>query len=263
MAYRQLEERFSESPESNPAPIPDKPVGRVRELDAINKVLTHISEHPEPLHLWLYGPQGVGKTLCATHTALELKKTKQIPVAISNCWNSNSLYALVNDIIDQFSILRAELQDTRFKIEKIKRHLRDRPCIFIIDEIDRLDMKERNAVLYQFQELANFWIIAISHQSPQKLGIEPRVWSRLSPIVIDFEAYTIDEITDLLKREIETSTYSITPTPTQIHMIAEQSNGDARRAKKLLTQRLVLGLSDIGRPQTSPKGRKNGAGEQK
>jgi len=233
---------------SSLGPRPEQPIDRVREIDALKKVFAHVGSHPQPLHLWIWGPPGTGKTHCARFAALELAEKRQALMAQSNCWQSNSLYALVNDIINQFSILRAELQDTRFKIERIQRQIANRQCIFIIDEIDRLDHKERNAVLYQFHGMKNFWLVAISHQDPRKLGIEPRVWSRLSPIFVAFNPYTTKEIIQLLKHELEHSDHKISPTAKQLQEIAEQSGGDARFAKKLLTQRVILGLSDVAQP---------------
>ncbi|MFH1373242.1 MAG: AAA family ATPase [bacterium] len=250
MAYRQLEEQLREPSWQKPIPKPQRPVGRQRELTALQRILSHVGKHPTPLHTWIWGSQGAGKTHCAQYAASELAETRQASVACSNCWNSNSLYALVNDIVDQFSILRAELQDTRFKIERIKKHMDKKQCIYIIDGIDRLDTKERNAVLYQFHEMGNFWIVAISNETPQKLGIEPRVWSRLSPIFVNFNPYTTKEIIQLLKHDLEKSDHKTKPTAKQLQEIAEQSGGDARFAKKLLTQKVMLGLSDVAHSHT-------------
>jgi Cdc6-like AAA superfamily ATPase len=249
MAYRQLrelEDRIKDSATPKPFPEPEQPIGRTRELEAIRRVLSLVTSQPDPVHLWVWGPQGTGKTHCTTYAASEIAKSHRILLAYSNCWSSNSLYALVNDVIDQFGVLRAELQDTRFKLERIKKHVGDRQCIFIIDEVDRLEAKERNAVLYQFHDLKNFWIVAISHQEPQKQGIEPRVWSRLSPVTVAFSPYTDEELRELLKHELKKSTYDVKPTASQLRVIAEQSDSDARRAKKLLVQKVVLGLADVG-----------------
>ncbi len=245
MAYRRLGDRIGKSLEQRKFPSQDPPVGREKELAAIKRIIGLVKNQPSPLHIWIWGPPGSGKTHCVMHVVSELAKLQQISAAYSNCWNSNSLYALVNDIIDQFSILRAELQDTRFKIDRIKKHIKDQQCIFVIDEIDRLDSKERNAVLYQFQDLSNVWIVAISHTEPYKLGIEPRVWSRLSPIQVAFNQYSVGDIEDLLKKHIELSDYKSQPSPIQIREVAEQAQGDAQRAKKLLTQKVILGLDDL------------------
>jgi Cdc6-like AAA superfamily ATPase len=106
--------------------------------------------------------------------------------------------------------------------------------------------KEQKSVLHQFQGFGNFWIVAISHHEPQKQGIEPRVWSRLSPVTVAFSPYTEAEVRELLKHELKKSTYDVKPTSSQLRVIAEQSDGDARRAKKLLVQKVVLGLDDVG-----------------
>jgi cell division control protein 6 len=256
MAYRQIEEKIKNPPLEKPVQEPEQPIGRTLELEALRKVFAYVSSHPNPLHIWIWGPQGTGKTLCATYAATELTKSKTALVAHSNCWSSNSLYALVNDIIDQFGILRAELQDTRFKIDRIRKHVKDKQCVFVIDEIDRLDAKERNAVLYQFMDLQNFWIVAISHKDPRKLGIEPRVWSRLSPIMAAFNPYTTEEILNILKYDLRKSHYDVTPTSQQLQELAEICNGDARIAKKLLVQKIILGLSDVTPPLTEKETRR-------
>jgi Cdc6-like AAA superfamily ATPase len=248
MAYRQLEEKIRESPASRFKEKPEQPIGRQNELSGIREVFAHIGKSSTPLHIWIWGPEGVGKTHCALNLAMTEAENHKAMVAYSNCWKSNSLYALVNDIIDQFGILRAELQDTRFKIERIAKHTQDHQCLFIIDEIDRLDAKERNAVLYQFNDLKNVWIVAISHLEPQKLGIEPRVWSRLSPVTIAFDKYSTEEIVALLTHHSQKADLKELPNPEKIREIAIESEGDFRRAKKLLTQKGILGLSDIKMP---------------
>ncbi len=105
-------------------------------------------------------------------------------------------------------------------------------------------MKERNSVLYQFHDLNNFWIVAISHKNPLKLGIEPRVWSRLSPILVKFESYSISEMVVLLNNKLKSENQSVRIPDEEIWNIARQAEGDAHKAKNLLQQKLVLGTSE-------------------
>lgn len=72
-----------------------------------------------------------------------------------------------------------------------------------------------------------------------------RVWSGLSPVLVAFSPYSTDDVIALFEQALDYSTPDERPSSKRSGEVAEQSGGDAQRAKKLLQQRIILGLSDV------------------
>ncbi len=128
--------------------IPDKIFAREGQINEILQHLSPLQKRRRPLNLWLHGPPGTGKTTTALYVLKELKEKANINGILVNCWEKNSFYDILDDIILQLRILRAEEHRTSLKLEKLRKHLSGSSFVVVLDEIDQLKTSERATVLY-------------------------------------------------------------------------------------------------------------------
>lgn len=92
--------------------VPEGIVGREGETRQIRHCLYPATQRRKPLHVWIHGGSGAGKTALARFMLSELKRKQGIEGAYVCCWQHHTLYKVVDALIEQLRILRAEQQDT-------------------------------------------------------------------------------------------------------------------------------------------------------
>jgi Cdc6-like AAA superfamily ATPase len=184
-----------------------------------------------PVNAWLYGPPGSGKTLLAKSTISEFfaSGTSRLNVYV-NCWRHRTLCGVLKAIIDELRIFGPEAQDTNIKLDCVRRFLRDRPTIILLDAIDRPMPAKREEIIHALLGLSKTGVICVASATSALAAMDERIRSRLSPALIELPAYSIMELeailTDRAYRGLAPGSWS----PATIRHIALRSSGDARVA---------------------------------
>ncbi|MGA2916614.1 MAG: AAA family ATPase [Sedimentisphaerales bacterium] len=224
--------------------IPEKLFGRESQIQEILKCLSGLQNKHKSINLWLYGPPGTGKTTTAHYVLKELKEKANINGILVNCWEKNSFYDILDDIILQLRILRAEEHRTSLKLEKLRKHLSGSSFVVVLDEIDQLKASERSTVLYNLDLLSCIGLICISNSRQAQFELEDRVRSRLNAYSVYFPAYAVEEIIEIVANRVRPFLPEELCSEVAIGQIARMSCGDARVAIRTLQAAAQLAESD-------------------
>lgn len=213
--------------------VPDKLHARDEYLTQLKTCLAPALKGRKPLHALLVGPSGSGKTAVAK-TMLKNASASQIPNAYVNCWDTPSFYAILDNIVAQLGILRAEKIDTGFKIKVIEEHLRKKPSILVLDEIDKLPPKEANSALYNLSSMGNTGLICIAQDKHFFHSLEERVQARLYPTLIIFGSYSDAQVSEIVRHRSSHALADAAIDEAQLRFIASQCGGNARIGLEIL-----------------------------
>ena len=209
-------------------------MGREAQLQMLELCLLPAKQRKKPLHAWIFGRSGTGKTTIAKCLLKQLEKETHITATYINCWEYNSFYAIVDKLIRDFRILGAEKLHTTYKMERLQEYIGKRPLLILLDEIDRLPSRDRNSLLYNLCSIENAGLFCICDNRTVLFSLEDRVKSRLSPKQIEFTPYSTDNLIDILKQRAnlalnpEAWDYKI------LEKIASLSEGNARLGIQIL-----------------------------
>jgi len=221
---------------------PERLSHRDQQIREISRCLSPATKKRKPIHLWLHGKAGSGKTSTAKHVLSLLKKKFQIDGLLVNCWEKDSFFEILDDIVLQLRILRAEEHRTSLKLEKFREHLSTRPFIVILDEIDRLKPSERSTTVYNLDSVGNVGIVCISSSYESLFEMEERVRSRLNPHPVSFPPYSCGSLVEILTHRAGLALPADARTVKALKRIAGLAQGDARVA--IRTLRNATELSD-------------------
>ena len=191
-------------------------------------------EKKAPIHVWAHGKPGTGKTLTSKFFLKLLREKYSVNGIYINCWECRTLYAVLDRLILEFKILGADKPDTRFKMERLKRYLGNKPFVFVLDEIDMPSPKERNNIIYNLMNLGNVGLICISYSRQTYYELDNRVKSRLNPLFIEFELYSDEDVVSILKERAEAGLSPDSWAEADLEKIAYLSKGDVRTALQTL-----------------------------
>lgn len=205
-----------------------------------------------PLHVWVYGKPGTGKTTAAKHILEKMNKEAGVKGIYINCWHHDSLYSILDYITAELRILRAEEQRTARKLEKFQKHLNEEPFIIILDEMDRPSPKERETIIYSLCSMNKVGLICISNSCDCLFELDARVRSRLNPALVPFNSYSQDQLSVILTDRAQDALAEAALEDGIIHKIAKLADGDARVALQTLKKAAWLAekerASNIGHP---------------
>jgi cell division control protein 6 len=127
-------------------------------------------------------------------------------------------------------VLCTEERNTGLKLEEVRKHINDDFFVLILDEIDTLPLRERDATLYNLCNVDNIGLICIGESQFPLLTLEDRVKSRLNPQIIPFPQYATNELVGILRQRAEMGLVPDAWSHKILERIAELSEGEARIA---------------------------------
>jgi len=199
----------------------------------------------KPMHAWVFGRPGTGKTLVSKHVLMKLEKESLISGIYINCWEHGSYYSVLDKLVRELRILGAEKLNTSFKLERLKQFLGNRPFVIILDEIDRAKTPERDSIVYNLCNLGNVGLICICNSPFVFYSMDERIRSRLNAKQVEFAPYSKSELMRILKQRANLALNPKVWNIIILRKIAELAGGDARVAIHTLKNAALNAESDF------------------
>jgi archaeal cell division control protein 6 len=199
------------------------------------------------MHVWLHGSSGAGKTAVATSVLSRLRQEAAVQFVSVNCWEKDTLYEILDQIIAELKVFRAEEHRSSVKMERLQRQLGSRCLLILLDEIDKIAPCERARVLYSLNQLGNTGLICISASLGSFYEMEERIRSRINPRTVAFKPYSAEEIAEILNQRAQVALAQDACPAFLIKRMAAVCNGDSRVAIKTLRN-----AADVAQRQGHP-----------
>jgi len=189
----------------------------------------------KPLDCLCHGKPGTGKTLLIKYILQQLSDQTSALTFYVNCWENKTLNLILDRLVEQAEVFVPETKYS-VKISRLKRKIGNRPCVIALDEVDKLDSKELNDVLYMLKNLGKVGIICISNTRKYILNLDPRITSRIRFRSVNFPPYSDEELLTILKHRVIDCRALFPDTYSQkiLERIADLAAGDARIAIQTL-----------------------------
>lgn len=220
--------------------VPANLRAREAQSEQIMCCLSPVITRHKPIHTWLHGKAGTGKTSTAMHVLRHLDERNSVKSIYINCFKHDTFYEILDAMVSEFRVLRADEHRTSFKLEKLRSFLKDRPFVVVLDEVDQVKPRELSSVLYNLDSMLNAGIVCLSDSTRSLMELEERVRSRLNPHTISFPAYPHQALVGILMRRAELALAKGSWSLTALKRIAAMARGDARAGIRMLRRAAIL-----------------------
>jgi cell division control protein 6 len=200
----------------------------------------------KPIHAWIFGRPGTGKTLVSKHILKKMEKESHVKGVYINCWENSSYYSVLDKLVRIQRILGADKLNTSYKLERLKQFLGDKPFIIILDEIDKPNRHERDSIIYNnLCNTGKIGLVCICNSPFVLYSLDERIRSRLNAKQIEFNTYSKIGLVHILKQRAELALNPKSWSLKTIRKIAELAGGDARVAIQTLKNSALNAENDF------------------
>ena len=236
-----------------PSYLPEKLPHREKQIDQLAQILVTALRGARPSNVLIFGKTGTGKTAVVKYLETQLRKVDpsgKVTYVYMNCEIVDTPYGVLQSVGNRFiEDLERRIPFTGLSTDRVYSMLLEkldeerRVVILVLDEIDKIVLKNGDDILYQLAKInedlkqARISIIGISNDVKFTDVLDPRVRSRLSDEKMLFPPYNADELRDILTHRAE---IAFAPgivddgVLSLIAALAAAEHGDARRAIDLL-----------------------------
>ncbi|MEE8167904.1 MAG: ORC1-type DNA replication protein [Candidatus Hydrothermarchaeales archaeon] len=224
---------------------------RDAEIKQLASILAPALKGETPSNILIYGKSGTGKTIVSKFICHELKETGVklgVPVATVyiNCETTDTKYRVLANLAKQFG---ENVPFTGWPTDKVYSALLEaadkdkKRIIILLDEIDKLVIKDGDKVLYNLTRMnselenARVSIVGISNDLKFTNYLDARVQSSLGQEEVVFSPYNARQLEDILTQRAELAFKPGVLDEFVIPLcsaLAAREHGDARKALDLL-----------------------------
>lgn len=152
----------------------------------------------KPLHAWVHGPPGSGKTYCVQHLQQSAARPAGIPTVYVNCRQRPTAFSILELILDRIRPIRSPVRAMATQLELLRETLGQKRAVVILDEVDTLSPKDAAEVLHHLTAFPAVSLVCIGADRSTLLRLPESVVSRLVPRQVLFPRYQPDECHALL-----------------------------------------------------------------
>ena len=215
------------------------------------KELTHClrpaCKKKKPMHAWLHGKPGTGKTLTSKFILRKINAEAYIDGVYINCWEQNSYYSVLDKLVRELRILGAEKLNTSYKLERFEQFIGKKPFVIVLDEIDQPKRYERDSIIYNLCNIGNIGLICVCNSRAVLYAMDERIKSRLNAKQLEFNHYSEDDLAFILRRRAEFALHPGSWNEKTLNRIASLAEGDARVAIQTLKNAAYNAENDFSR----------------
>lgn len=224
-----------------PANIP----ARDPQIQELTFCLAPALKKKKPIHAWVFGKPGTGKTLIAKLILRKIEREAYVNGVYINCWEQNSYYSVLDKLVRELRILGAEKLNTSYKLERLELFLGRKPFVIVLDELDQPKRTERDSIIYNLCGLGNVGLICVCNSRSVLYSMDERIKSRLNAKQIEFNPYTEDDLVYILERRAELALHPQSWNRNTLSRIASLAEGDARVAIQTLKNSAYNAENDL------------------
>lgn len=157
-------------------------------------------------NLVIAGAPGIGKSAATKWVLRELEEkysSNEIQPIFINCWKKDTAYKIALEICEQIGYKFVQNRNTDELLKEITKILNKTTAAIIFDEADKLE-KESHSIIYSLlEDIYKKTVIFITNEKEWLVELDPRIKSRLTPDLIEFKPYNLEETRGILKQRIE------------------------------------------------------------
>lgn len=152
-------------------------------------------------NLMITGSPGIGKTVACKHVLRELgEETEIIPIYV-NCWHRNTSYKAAMEICEILGYRFVHNKRTEELFSEIKKIVNKKSAVFVFDEADKLE--DSDILYWVLEDIYRKSVILIANNKSLINDIDSRIKSRMTPELLEFHPYNLDETKGILKQRIK------------------------------------------------------------
>jgi cell division control protein 6 len=193
--------------------VPEKLPHRDSEIDSLVYALKPVTEGKKPQNVFLAGKPGTGKTVVAKFVLKELEEySDRAKFLYVNCFRLNTRHSVLTEISNFLGLpISRRGMSSDEALDSVLQALKKVSFtpIIIFDELDQLVFRgEASALFYDLLRIfefakARFGIVIISNNPGILQQLDSRVKSSLVPETIIFEAYSPQQLKDILRERAQ------------------------------------------------------------
>ena len=173
-------------------------------------------------NLLIHGAPGIGKTAAMKWVFRDLENETDdvVPVYI-NCWQKNTSYKIVLEICETLGYRLTHNKRTEELLEVVKEFANKKAIVFAFDEIDKVD--DYGFLYTLLEDIFKKSIFLITNHKDWLLDMDQRIKSRLTPEVVEFKKYTLNEVKGILKERAQYAFVQGTLEDEALNLISEKT----------------------------------------
>jgi cell division control protein 6 len=194
-------------------PLSDPPGGmplcRDGDLKLMASYVSEVFKIGRARNLFIWGPPGTGKTVCAQYLLKEIQKHAEetkasVAVAYVNAGRTRTTYYTLLEIVRQLGLAVPDVGWQFFRLKRaFENMLKDRAVVLAVDEVESILFKEKEPLVYYLNRQPKTTLILISNKLSQVTQLPERCMSTLQPKTINLEPYVEAEVFKILKARAE------------------------------------------------------------
>jgi cell division control protein 6 len=152
------------------------------------------------------GAPGIGKTAAVKLVLKELEdnpdvNAPDIYVLYVNCWQKNTTYKIFVDFCEQLGYKFTQNKNTEDLFKIIQNIVNKKAAVFAFDEVDKVE--DVDFLYHIYTDILKKTMLMITNHPQWYADVDERIRSRLIPEKIDFQQYSREEISGILKHRRE------------------------------------------------------------